>query len=262
MERALETTSTAVAHVIGDVDETVIQRAGQETRHWLEVTVGIRPEDVILEIGCGVGRVGQAIAPLCKEWIGCDVSPNMLQHSRARFAGMTNARFVEISGYDLQPIADASVDLVYCTVVFMHLDEWDRYNYVLEACRVLRPGGRLFIDNFNIDSDEGWTIFEAHRQIPPLLRPPHIGRFSTLPELDTYFRRTGALQDIRVQANGAWVQACAVRSHAAAPPALRFATLDAAGPSEQPRTGGRLSRLKHRAMRAWTRIADRSSSAD
>ena len=46
---------------------------------------------------------------------------------------------VEISGYDLSGVADASVDVVYCTVVFMHLESWDRYNYISEAFRVLRP---------------------------------------------------------------------------------------------------------------------------
>ncbi|MDQ2997985.1 MAG: class I SAM-dependent methyltransferase, partial [Chloroflexota bacterium] len=121
------TQQQAVAHVIGEVDEAAIQAAARDTRHWLEVSVGIKPNDVILEIGCGIGRVGQVLAPICKQWIGCDVSPNMLRHARERLAGFSNVRFVELSGYDLRSIEDASVVLVYCTVVFMHLDEWERY---------------------------------------------------------------------------------------------------------------------------------------
>ena len=39
-----------------------------------------------------------------------------------------------------QPIADSSIDVVYSTVVFMHLESWDRYAYVKEARRVLPPG--------------------------------------------------------------------------------------------------------------------------
>jgi ubiquinone/menaquinone biosynthesis C-methylase UbiE len=209
---ALSTTNQkAVAHVIGDVDEAAIQTAAEQTTHWLSVSVGIRPDDVILEIGCGIGRVGQALAPICKQWIGCDVSPNMLRHAQERLASFSNVRFVELSGYDLRPIEDASVDLVYCTVVFMHLDEWERYNYILEARRVLRPGGRIFIDNFNLRSDEGWEIFEAHRQVAPADRPPHMARPSTPQEIEAYFRRAG-LESIQVRENGAWVQAYAVKS--------------------------------------------------
>jgi ubiquinone/menaquinone biosynthesis C-methylase UbiE len=196
--------------VIGEVDEDTIQSTAQQTKHWLIESVGIGSDDVILEIGCGIGRVGQALAPICKQWIGCDVSPNMLRHAQERLADFSNVRFVELSGYDLRPIEDASVDLVYCTVVFMHLDEWDRYNYILEACRVLRPGGRIFIDNFNLCSEEGWIYFETHRHFVPADRPPHMARASTPQEIEAYFQRAG-LAEIQLREEGTWVQAHAVK---------------------------------------------------
>jgi len=186
------TESSAKRHVGGSEREEDLRNTGVVTRDVLSRTVGIRPEDTFLEIGCGVGRVGQMLAPLVKQWIGCDVSPNMIAHARTRLQAFGNVRFVEISGYDLTPIPNASVDVVYCTVVLMHLDEWDRYNYVLEARRILRPGGRVFIDNFSICSDEGWAVFETHRtQVAPHDRAPHMSKSSTPQELETYLRRAG-----------------------------------------------------------------------
>lgn len=186
-----DTESRAKMHVIGSEREEDFRATAEETRAALASSVGIRPEDTILEIGCGVGRVGQVLAPLCKEWIGCDVSRNMIEHARARLQQFPNVRLVEISGYDLQPIPDQSVDVVYCTIVFMHLEEWDRYNYVVEAHRVLRPGGRLSIDNFSLCSDAGWEVFETHRKFAPADRPPHMSKSSTPDELETYLRRAG-----------------------------------------------------------------------
>jgi len=221
---ALATTERrATAHVIGEVDEAAIQAAAEQTSYWLEQTVGVHPDDVVLEIGCGIGRVGAALAPRCTDHRDRDRPAAADRHARRRLAGLGNVCLVELSGFDLGPIDDASVDLVYCTVVFMHLDEWDRYNYLLEACRVLRPGGRVFVDNFNLCSEEGWQIFETHRQIPPEYRPPHMGESSTPEELSAYLYRAG-FQQIQVCERGAWIHASGVRpDRYDAPGGLRFA---------------------------------------
>ena len=147
----------------------------------------------------------------CREWIGCDVSANMLNHAKQRMAGLKNIRLVEVSGYDLTPIPDESVDMVYCTVVFMHLDEWDRYHYVLEAKRVLRPKGRLFVDNFNLCSDVGWQVFETHRKaFSPQLRPAHISKSSTPNEIETYLKRAG-LSNCKLRLKQEWIQGWGVK---------------------------------------------------
>jgi ubiquinone/menaquinone biosynthesis C-methylase UbiE len=112
-------------------------------------------------------------------------------------------RAVEVSGYDLAPIPSASVDVVYCTVVFMHLDEWDRFNYIAEGMRVLRPGGRMLVDNFNLQSDEGWRLFEELRRLDPRQRPSHISKSSTPQELYEYFRRAG-FASIEQEQSGMW----------------------------------------------------------
>jgi ubiquinone/menaquinone biosynthesis C-methylase UbiE len=208
--RLAETPQQAKQSVMGNVTEDEVQASAQGVLQLLQDTVRVDPSDVIVEIGCGIGRVGQAVAPHCRRWIGCDVSPNMLELARQRMVACDNAAFVEVSGFDLQPIEDASADVVYCTVVFMHLDEWDRYSYVLEAHRVLRPGGRIYVDNFNLCSDDGWEVFEKHRRHYPRVRPAHIGKASTPQEIETYLRRAG-FRDVRVREVGTWVQGYAIK---------------------------------------------------
>src|SRR5207248_5196351 len=55
-----------------------LQSIGEETLRFLQDSVGIGKDDVVLEIGCGIGRVGKVVAPLCRKWIGCDVASSML----------------------------------------------------------------------------------------------------------------------------------------------------------------------------------------
>lgn len=193
-----KTKTDAYLVVSGYTDEDKFHADAEDTADILRQTVGVKPEDRILEIGCGVGRVGRVLSPFVKEWIGCDVSANMLRIAGRRLLGLPNIRLQEISGYDLQPIPDASVDVVYTTVVFMHLEEWDRYNYVLEAKRVLKPGGRFYCDNVDIASTTGWAVFEESRlNFSPRERPPQISKCSSQPELETFLKRAG-FEQVRV----------------------------------------------------------------
>ena len=196
-EVAVDVDSAKLA-VSGYTDEDEYARTAQQNVEILEETVGVKPEDEILEIGCGVGRVGTALAPLCKRWVGADVSSNMLGHARDRLSAFDNVELVELSGWDLAPIPSESLDVVYCMVVFMHLDEWERFSYVREAMRVLRPGGRLYVDNFNLRSEPGWTFFtEMATNYHPLWRPANISKSSTPDELTTYLERAG-FDDIKI----------------------------------------------------------------
>ena len=208
---ALSTTEDqAKLNVIGVTDEAAFQATGEETLRFLQDTVGIGKEDVVLEIGCGVGRVGKIVAPVCRKWIGCDVASNMLSLTAQRLKGLPNVELVEISGYNLSGVVDTSVDVVYSTVVFMHLESWDRYNYISEAFRVLRPKGRIYVDNINLCSDGGWKVFETHRAFSPANRPPHMTQNSTPQEIETYLKRAG-FSDVLIRTDDDWIRASGIK---------------------------------------------------
>jgi len=208
---ALSTTEEqAKLHVIGVTDEDALRATGEQTLGFLQDSVGIRMDDVVLEIGCGIGRVGKLVAPLCRKWIGCDVASNMLSHAAERLRDLPGVELKEISGHDLHGVADASVDVVYCTVVFMHLESWDRYNYILEAFRVLRANGRIYVDNINLCSEGGWKVFETHRAMSPTNRPPHMTQNSTPQEIEAYLKHAG-FAEVRIRTDDDWVRASALK---------------------------------------------------
>ena len=166
---------------------------------------------------------------------GADVSENMLGHLRRRLKHLPNVRTLAVSGYDLAGLADASVDMAYCTVVFMHLEEWERYRYVREAFRVLRPGGRLLVDNYTLVTDEGWALFEQLLAIKPLERPAQVSKSSTPQEQETYFRRAG-FGEIRQELENLWVRTYGVK------PSLK-AESPRVEPANSQRLGESLSRV-------------------
>ena len=196
--------------VAGTSDVRDHDASGLATARDVLTETAISTSDVVLEIGCGVGRVGKHIAPLCARWVGADVSGRMLAHARAALGDAANVAFHRISGFDLAGISDASVDVVYCTGVFMHLDEWERYTYVLDAYRVLTPRGRLYIDNFGLTTPGGWQFFVDVVRTSPSQRPPQVSRASTEEELRTYAERAG-FSGIRVRSGQLWITLVAVK---------------------------------------------------
>ena len=203
---ALATTDNdAAMWVAGTADDQHLETTGAHTVELLMRYVAIEPTDEVLEIGCGVGRVGKVLAPRCRSWVGADISPNMLVVARRRLAGLANVEFCELATVGLSEFADESFDVVYCTVVFMHLFEWDRYRYVQEAHRVLRPGGRCFFDNVDITSGHARSFFAEGASYPLMDRPAQIGMASSGDELRVYGGWAG-FAEIRIYRwDDAWV---------------------------------------------------------
>ena len=177
--------------VAGYSDDAEWERTGLESTELLVRVCNIVATDVVMEIGCGAGRIAHTLAPRCAKWIGGDVSVNMLGHAAEALQGVPNIELVALAGSDLRAIDDATLDVVYCTVVFMHLDEWDRFRYVSEMHRVLKPGGRVYFDNINLLSDDGWNFFVEQCAHEPVDRPANISRSSTPQELRAYAERAG-----------------------------------------------------------------------
>ena len=206
-----ENEDEAKFYIAGTKNEQEFEQTADSTKDILLQTVGVHHDDVVLEIGCGIARMASVLAPICKRWIGTDVSENMLDFARKRTQHYSNVEFFSINGWDLSPIPEESLDLVYCTVVFMHLDEWERYNYICEAKRVLRPGGRLYVDNFNLRSNDGWKVFmDNFLAFHPMERPSHISKSSTPDELQTYFERAG-FEKIHQSDSNTWIRTWGVK---------------------------------------------------
>lgn len=103
---------------------------------------GLKPTDIVLELGCGSGMLTGALAARCAKLIASDLHPDYLEQTRARTQGATNVRYLLADAHDL-PLETATLDVV---VLIATLTEVPRpAEALLECRRVLKPGGRIVI---------------------------------------------------------------------------------------------------------------------
>jgi len=182
----------ARAAACGESDENKLRLSAQRAVNNIIELARIDSTDCVLEIGCGVARIGFDLAPRCTQWTGVDISKNMLACASDRLTGIGNVQLVHLLGANLDVLPDCSFDLVYATNMFDHLDHMDRYRYIQDAFRVLRPDGRLYVDNTDLESDAGWRAFaDGVTTMHDFERPPFQPLLATEAELTTYAKRAG-----------------------------------------------------------------------
>ncbi len=151
---------TGAIAVDGSTDEDTLVSNGKWTADQMLAALDINKNDVVLEMGCGVARIGKLLAPHCKKWIGTDIAENMIAVAQERLKEFDNVEFHALERNDLSCIPDASIDKVYTVAVFCHLDKEDLYNYLKEMHRILKPGGIVYAETWNLASPIGWERWE------------------------------------------------------------------------------------------------------
>ncbi len=141
----------SVAESWGEHVDHVEQRAERVTRLMIDA-VAPAPGDDVLELACGAGGLGLAIADQVTPGgrvVLSDVAPEMVAIASARAAGreqvgsaatQLSAQVLDLEDID---VPDASFDIVVCREGLMFA--LDPVRAAREIARVLRPGGRVAV---------------------------------------------------------------------------------------------------------------------
>lgn len=151
--------------------------------------VGVSGGRRLLDIACGTGNTAIPAARLGAVVTGIDIATNLLEQARARAAeeGLT-AEFDEGDAEAL-PYADSTFDIVQTMFGAMFAPRPELV--ASEMARVLKPGGRVAMGNWNPESFSAAMFKVGSRHVPPppgVLPPVLWGDAKTVTaRLDPYF---------------------------------------------------------------------------
>lgn len=126
----------------------------------------------VLEVGCGVGRWANLIISIGAEYIGVDISPEMVKIAKKN---NPTGNFYVIDGECL-PFPDNCFDLVFSVTVLQHIPYNKKEKIIQEMCRITKKGGYIIIiedicfkkqdksfNLFPLSPDEWIAAFNKHR---------------------------------------------------------------------------------------------------
>ena len=151
----------ALAGVDGSASEDVVRMTGAFAARQLRASLALESQHRVLELGCGVGRIGRELAPDVAHWHGVDISQHMIDVAKDRLAEY--AKKISLTVLDrtsLEALKDNTFDRAYCIAVLCHMDKEDLYLYLKELRRVVRPEGLIHVETWNLNHPMGWRRWE------------------------------------------------------------------------------------------------------
>ena len=113
-----------------------------------------RPGKVLIDFGCGTGRFVRFFSGRGMSVIGTEITSEMLVAAR-RTGVPKNSSLLLTDGLSI-PVADASIDMIWCCAVLRYSLFSDRNSYrkiAHEMQRVLKPGGSVVNLEMHVDTD-------------------------------------------------------------------------------------------------------------
>jgi ubiquinone/menaquinone biosynthesis C-methylase UbiE len=130
----------------------------------------LRPEDRILEIGCGIGTIVHELSKKGHNIIGIDISSEAIEYGKKKYGDI----HLEVQAAEILPYENESFDVVLSFDLFEHIAEIDKH--ISEVRRVLHPGGYYLFQTpnrySNIIYETLWTKSLQWRRYHPSLHSP------------------------------------------------------------------------------------------
>jgi len=117
-------------------------------------TLNVGKDDILIDFGAGTGIFAMQAARLCRQVHAVDVSRAMLDYAKGKAdqAGLTNIEFHH-GGFLTFKYDGPRANFITTTLAFHHLPDFWKGIALKRLFALLKPGGRLFIQDGVIEED-------------------------------------------------------------------------------------------------------------
>ena len=131
------------------------KRDAWQKPHEVIQALALKPDAVIADVGSGTGYFAVRLANMVPKGrvYGVDVEPDMVKYLAERAKREKRDNVVSVAGAPDDPRLPEKADLIFMVDVFHHIGDRARYFRNLRAS--LKPGGRIAIIDFRMDSPDG-----------------------------------------------------------------------------------------------------------
>lgn len=126
--------------------------------------LNVQPEDVVMDVGCGVGRLSRYFCNIAKQVYGLDITDEMLEFCKQEMKEYNNFQPIKVEGSDYSQIKDNEITKAFSNLVFQHNIRQNQYNMLKEIYRCLAKGGLFWVQIANLTSELGWNRFTSQAQ--------------------------------------------------------------------------------------------------
>ncbi len=138
------------SHVFDDPERDAWQKP-----HEVIKALALKPDAAVADLGAGTGYFAARLANMLAKGTvyAVDVEPEMVKYlgERGKREGLKNLKPLAARADDAR--LPAKVDLILLVDVYHHIEDRERYFRKLAAS--LKPGGRVAVIDFRLDSPEG-----------------------------------------------------------------------------------------------------------
>ncbi|WP_232563118.1 class I SAM-dependent methyltransferase [Spirosoma oryzicola] len=155
---------------------------GQEFKQHFIQLGGLKPNESVLDVGCGIGRMavpltdyltspgsyeGFDIVSQGIDWCQRMITPRF-PNFHFQLADVYNSHYHPSGQYQAHeyrfPFEDNHFDFVFLTSVFTHMPVRETAHYIAEISRVLKPSGRCFATFFLLNEESRRLMAEKTSQ--------------------------------------------------------------------------------------------------
>lgn len=131
----------------------------------LSEMLDLDPSDVLLDVGCGYGRLLWHLAPRVERAIGSDLASAPIDEARTMLADRGSVELHVGNGLDLSQIASSSISKAFGFTVIQQMSRRVALGHTTEIARVLRPGGRCVLQLLSGSGDEDVVAIPGEQSI-------------------------------------------------------------------------------------------------